>query len=111
MSKLLAVFLFLVAFTLAGCQLMNPQQKENVRTTVSQMRDDGRISAAQYDALVSALDSGNMTQFWELLLSTGVSIAGAFFGVNLYRGPKTPLAIKDQQIAMDLANKLQKNPT
>jgi len=111
MSKLLAVFLFLVALTLAGCQMLNPQQKENVRTTISQMRDDGKISPAQYDALVSALDSGNMSQFWQLMLSTGLGIAGSFFGINFYRGPKTPPQLKDQQIATNLANIVRRQPS
>lgn len=106
--KILLATLFFLVVTLTGCAMLNPQQKENVRTALSQMQHDGQISSAQYDALISALDTGNMSQFWSMLLAMGLTLGGSLLGVRIQRGPVTPLNIKEQQIAEALATKISK---
>lgn len=75
MRNLLTYLLCLSLVFLPGCQAlgMTPEQIESARTSLTQQRDVGNITQAQYDAAVEALDNPAGVN-WEALLLTGGSV-------------------------------------
>lgn len=79
---------------LPGCHMLTPEQKESARISLTQQRDVGNITQAQYDAAIEALDNPNGVDWTVLLASVGSIATSILFGVpiavgavNRKRGP------------------------
>lgn len=96
MRNLLIYALCLCVVLLPGCASlgMTPEQRETARTSLTQQRDVGNITEAQYEAAIEALDQPEGTDWTALLTAGGSIIASILLGVpiavgrvNQARGP------------------------
>lgn len=97
LKKLTAFALCAVVALTPGCAAlgMTPEQRESARASLTQQRDVGNISEAQYDAAIEALDSPDGWLDWEslgyagaaILLSVFTGVPVAVARVNKKRGP------------------------
>ena len=98
MKTLTTYVLCLLIVLLPGCSLMTPQQKSATQLTIENEFEQGRLTAAQRDAALEALDSKG-TFDWETMLAAGGSVlASILLGVPIAVGrvqakrgaPRTP---------------------
>lgn len=75
---------------LAACSILNPTQRDNMRTVVQQEYEAGNITAHQRDATMEALDRDEPVD-WEGLGLFGINamlaLVGAPMIVRRMRGP------------------------
>jgi hypothetical protein len=65
---------------------MSPEQIATARASLTQQRDVGNISQAQYDAAVEALDNPATTNWDGLLAAVGSFMASILLGVPIAVG-------------------------
>lgn len=76
-------------FALAACAGLTPEQKQNAIQTLNESLNRGDITQTQYNAAVSALQSGDWGEIKQVgaeLLRTGIDVGLALLGVRVWRG-------------------------
>jgi len=97
MKNVLTYLLCLSLVFLPACNLLTPEQKEAARESIQFEHEQGRITLAQRDAALEALDAQPESVDWATLLTAGGSVvASVILGVpiavgrvNKVRGPIT----------------------
>lgn len=76
----------LVALFLCACEALSPGQQDAVGAVLTDMLHEGKLTQAQYDALMQALHTGNMDTLLQTALEVGASVLMALLGVRVWRG-------------------------
>lgn len=89
MNRILSISLCLLILLAPACQspLLSPEQRQQAIAQTEAQRASGQISEAQAEAIIAALKAdAEGTPDWESLLWSLGSIAGAIFGIRVWRG-------------------------
>jgi len=78
-------------FTLCACQALAQSlgfdnASQAAQAALGDMLDNGQITQDQFQALSGALVSGDTSDFRNMLLGVGLSVAGSLTGVRVWRG-------------------------
>lgn len=97
--------------SLAGCAAlgMTPEQRESARVSLTQQREVGNITEAQYDAAIEALDNPESFDWETLLLMGGSVLTSIFLGVPVAVGAvqrkRGPVATQQERMVRAAAPK------
>lgn len=75
-------FVALVCVCFAGCGLLNPAQQSEAMQVLNQMKANGSITQAQYDAMVEMLLNGSQAAWWQQFATVAASAGLAWLGVR-----------------------------
>lgn len=84
---LLLLLSALVLLALAACNTLTPDQQGAIGTVLGDMYREGKLTADQYQALLSALQTGRMDQLIEIATEVGAAVVLSLLGVRAWRGP------------------------
>jgi hypothetical protein len=90
--RCVAAICFVACF--AACGLLSPEQQQTALQAIDQMRANGSITQAQYEALREGILSSGQGAWWQQLAMTVGGAAAAYFGIQLRRGPVATMAEK-----------------
>lgn len=79
----------LLLFTLAGCAQwgLSEDKKTSLRQTYAGMLAEGKITAEQYQALLTALEAGKLdSNLLETIIGSILSVGLSLLGVRVWRG-------------------------
>jgi hypothetical protein len=84
--RLVSAFLCILALVLPACQFLTPQQRNAAQQTIEAEYDAGRLTPAQRDAALEALDEQGGIDWEALVVAGGSVLTSVLLGVPIAVG-------------------------